>query len=288
MIGSTLLLTTAAQVNKPPDPSADVVYICPMDRDIRSNAPGNCSRCGMKLVAGIPEPVEFHLDLTVTPKPAKPGENTHLRFDVHDPWKNNPVRKFTMVHEKPFHAFVVSEDLEFFEHGHPVWENDAFNYDTVLPKSGMYRVLGDFYPEASTPQLITKTIYALGTSSKATPLTRDYAKKTGENLSVELTTQPAEPVATTNTQMRFRIDPSEGIEKYLGAWGHMLSASDDLIDMMHSHPLSVEAGPEIQFDLTFPRAHVYRVWVQFQRNGRVNTVHFDIPVKSPPQVAATP
>lgn len=28
-----------------PDPSKDPVYVCPMDPDIRSNDPGNCSRC---------------------------------------------------------------------------------------------------------------------------------------------------------------------------------------------------------------------------------------------------
>src|SRR5262245_4920293 len=31
------------------------VYQCPMDRDIRSHDPGTCSRCGMKLVAAIPD-----------------------------------------------------------------------------------------------------------------------------------------------------------------------------------------------------------------------------------------
>jgi len=35
----------------------------------------------------------------------------------------------------------------------------------------------------------------------------------------------------------------------------------------------------VQFNLVFPRARMYRIWVQFQRNGVVNTAHFDIPVK---------
>src|SRR5438094_7197844 len=83
-----------AQVQTTPDPSKDPVYFCPMDKDIRSNAPGKCSRCGMKLVEGVPDPVEFHLDLTVTPKAPKPQDKVHLRFDVHDPWKNNPVKSF--------------------------------------------------------------------------------------------------------------------------------------------------------------------------------------------------
>ncbi|HYR88314.1 MAG TPA: heavy metal-binding domain-containing protein [Terriglobia bacterium] len=269
-----------AQVQVTPNPSKDPVFFCPMDKDIRSNSPGNCSRCGMKLVAGVPDPVEFHLDLTVTPRAPRPNEKVHLKFDVHDPWKNNPVKKFNVVHEKLFHAFIVSEDLQFFLHDHPIWANDAFQYDTALPKPGMYRVLGDFYPEGATPQLITKTIFVAGSATRPTPLTRDYSRKTGENLQVELSTTPPQPVAGLNTQMRFSITPGEGLERYLGAWGHMLAVSDDLIDMMHTHPFIADGSPEMQFDVTFPRAGMYRVWVQFQRKGVVNTTHFDVPVKA--------
>jgi hypothetical protein len=269
-----------AQVQTTPDPSKDPVWFCPMDRDIRSNTPGNCSRCGMKLVAGVPDPVEYHLDLTVTPRVPKPGEKVHLRFDVHDPWKNNPVKKFNIVHEKLFHAFIVSEDLQVFVHDHPTWMNDAFQYDMPFPKPGMYRVLGDFYPEGATPQLITKTIFVAGNSPQVYPLKEDDSPKTGQNMKVELSLTSGPAVAGRNTPMRFKITPGDGLEKYLGAWGHMLAASDDLIDMMHTHPFIADGSPEIQFDLTFPRARIYRVWVQFQRNGIVNTLHFDIPVKA--------
>jgi hypothetical protein len=272
---------SSAQVQTTPDPSKDPVYFCPMDKDVRSNSPGKCSRCGMTLVAGVPDPVEFHLDLTVTPKTPKPQEKVHLKFDVHDPWKNNPVKKFNVVHEKLFHAFIVSEDLQFFAHEHPLWMNDAFQYDITLPKPGMYRILGDFYPEGATPQLIAKTVFVAGPPSRLVPLTRDYSPKNGENLKVELTTTPAQPVAGMNTQMRFKVNPGEGLEKYLGAWGHMLAASDDLIDMIHTHPFIADGAPEMQFDVTLPRARAYRIWVQFQRHGVVNTVHFDIAAKAP-------
>lgn len=268
-----------AQIPAAPDPSKDTVYICPMDKDIRSNGPGSCSRCGMKLVTGIPEPVEYHLNLTVTPRAPKPGEKAHLEFDIHDPWKNNPVRKFTVIHEKLFHAFIISEDLEFFVHDHPTWTNNAFHYDITFPKPGMYRILGDFYPEAATPQLIAKTVFVPGAAPRPVSLARDYSSKDAENLQVELSTVPPEPVAGQNTQMHFKLTPGDGIEKYLGAWGHMLAASDDLIDMAHQHPFIADGGPQLQFNVVFPRPRGYRVWVQFQRNGVVNTVHFDVPVK---------
>ncbi len=60
--------------------------------------------------------------------------------------------------------FVVSQDLQFFVHDHPVFQPDGdFTYDIAFPKPGMYRVLGDFYPDGATPQLIAKTVFVAGT-----------------------------------------------------------------------------------------------------------------------------
>src|SRR5690349_21704807 len=74
-----------------PDPAAGVVYICPMDPDVRSYNGGVCRRCGMNLVAGLPDPVEFHLDTRVMPASPVPARPAVLQFFVHDPWKNRPV-----------------------------------------------------------------------------------------------------------------------------------------------------------------------------------------------------
>jgi hypothetical protein len=272
----------AAQTPAPlPSQNAGDVYICPMDPDVRSHNPGKCARCGMALVAGLPDPVEYHLDLDVTPRPVKPGQPASLTFAVHDPWKNRPVTNFQLVHEKLFHMFVVSQDLQVFLHNHPTLGSDGkFHYDYAFPKAGMYRVLGDFYPDGATPQLIAKTIIVAGQAPKPAPLARDYAPKDAENLTVELITEPQQPISGATTQVMFRLKPEDGLEKYLGAWGHMLVASADLIDMIHEHPFIADGGPQVQFNVTFPRPKPYRVWVQFQRKGVVNTAHFDIPVKA--------
>jgi len=267
----------------PPDPTAvqdGKVYICPMDPDVRSNSPGKCARCGMALVAGLPDPVEYHMDLTVAPRPPKVGEMARLTFSIHDPWKDRPVTNFQIVHEKLFHMFVVSQDLQVFLHNHPTLGSDGdFHYDYTFPKAGMYRILGDFYPDGATPQLIAKTVIVPGTPPKPVPLPRDYSTKNAENMQVELVTEPPQPIVGMKTQMIFRVKPGEGLEKYLAAWGHMLVASDDLIDLIHQHPFIADGGPQIQFNVVFPRARPYRVWVQFQRNGVVNTAHFDVPVQ---------
>jgi hypothetical protein len=259
----------------------DLVYQCPMDPDIRSNKEGVCSRCGMKLRSGIPEPIEFPMDLKLTPRAPKPGEKAQMEFTVRDPQNARQIQHFEIVHEKLFHMFMVGRDMDFFLHDHPVFGDDArFRYEIAFPKPGMYRVLADFYPEGATPQLIAKTVFVPGKPQLAAPsLTRDYSAKQSENLKVSLTTDPAVPISGQKTMMFFRLEPADGIEKYIGAWGHMLAASDDLIDMIHTHPFIADGGPEMQFNVYFPRERVYRVWVQFQRKGVVNTARFDIPVQ---------
>jgi hypothetical protein len=266
-----------------PDPSTDTVYMCPMDKDIRAHAPGKCPRCGMALVTSIPEPAEYHLDVTASPAPV-PGAPVTLTFDVTDPWKGNPVTRYSVIHEKLFHAFIVSEDLAFFRHVHPEWRDDlhAFTYDVTLPKAGMYRLLGDFYPEAATPQLLSQTLMVPGAAPAHPVLKADYAPKQAENMTVTMTTSPETPMAGLSARVRFVLDPPDGHEKYLGAWAHMLAASDDLIDLMHSHPKIADGSHEMQFDMVFPRPRVYRLWVQFQRKGVVNTARFDVPVVAPP------
>lgn len=255
-----------------PDPTG--IFVCPMDPDVRSHDPGTCPRCGMKLAAGLPEPTEYLLDLAHTPRAIRPGQPSNLMFSVRDPWKHRPVTRFQVMHEKLFHMFVVSQDLEFFRHEHPDLHSDGtFHLDNlVLPKAGMYRILGDFYPDTATPQLIAKTLLVPG---DAPPPPRFSELR--ETANVRFSTEPQRPVATLNTQLHFELKAADGLEPYLGAWGHMLVVSDDLIDLMHLHPFIADGGPHMQFNTTLPRpGHRYRAWTQYQRRGEVYTERFDL------------
>jgi hypothetical protein len=268
---------------KAPDPAQDLVYICPMDPDVRSHQEGKCRRCGMTLVADVPDPVEFHLDTRVYPAKPEPMTSAVLQFLVHDPWKERPVSAYNVLHERLFHAFVVSEDLEFFEHGHPALVADGtFQYPITFPRPGLFRVLSDFYPVGATPQLSTTTVLVPGGEQHPPTLTRDYSSKNAQNMRVSLATIPENPVVGNRTQLRLTLDDGQSIEQYLGAWAHMLIASADLIDMMHEHPFWADGGPQLEFQVVFPRPEIYRVWIQLQRKGVVNTVHFDVPVSATP------
>jgi hypothetical protein len=271
-----------AQTAAPPIPGAPpppLDYVCPMDADVRSASPGKCPRCGMTLLLGIPDPVEYPLELTLNPRAPKPRERVDLTFKIKDPKTGVPVKRFEVVHEKLFHLFIVSQDLDFFLHDHPVMAEDGtFRYQGSLPKTGMYRLLGDYYPTGGTPQLTAKTLFVPGGNWQPRRPDPDLSAKHTANMDVELTTEPAVPLAGLKTMLFFHLKPADGLEQYLGAWGHMLAASDDLIDLIHTHPFLADGGPQIQFNVIFPRARTYRMWVQFQRKGVVNTAVFTVPV----------
>jgi hypothetical protein len=264
--------------------SAGPGFICPMDKDVKSATIGKCPRCGMRLVANLPDPIEYLLDLR-----AAPGE---LEFRVRHPKTGQPVREFEVMHERLMHAFLISADLADFAHDHPSLRPDgSFALSVKLARAVPYRVVADFYPKGGTPQFLAKTIFPPRAPLVPPPdLDPDLAPKPAANLSVELVTEPAQPIAGQETLLFFRVTPHAGLEPYLAAWGHLLAASDDLVDVMHDHPLYVDGVPppdlrapsprQIQFNLIFPRERTYRVWVQFRREGVVNTVAFTIPVRA--------
>ena len=260
-----------------------IEFTCPMDRDVRSATPGKCPRCGMTLVANLPEPIEYPVDLRVKPPQIPSGQPVTLEFQVDDPQTGDPVQQFEIVHEKLFHLFIVSQDLEYFAHVHPEFDSDSvFRLNTTLPKPGTYRLLADFYPRGGTPQLSPQTIttagYATPLEAAIPQLRADLAPKRAENLTVELKLDPPEPLAGKKTMLFVHLSPADGLEPYIGAWAHLLAVSSDLVDTIHDHPFIANGGPDMQFNIFFPRESMYKVWIQFQRKGVVNTVAFVVPV----------
>ena len=264
----------------------EVEWVCPMDKDVRMKAPGFCPRCGMKLVPGIPDEREYRLQLLTTPASLRANENVRLDFHVQDPDTLQAVREFEIMHERLYHLFLVSQDMNFFVHTHPEMQPDgSFRLHAEFPHPGLYRVMSDFYPKGGTPQLIAKTLIVPGEGFQleSPHLEADLKPKDGENLKVELVLEPAQPLAGYQTMMFFKLTPNDGIGPYLGAMAHLLVASSDLIDVIHTHPIYVTdpeegAYKQIQCNLIFPREGMYRVWIQFQRKGIVNTVVFNVPV----------
>lgn len=274
----------------PPPP--EFVYVCPVDASERSLEPGTCTRDGerFELVPRVPDLAEYRMDVTASPARIVAGQPARLRFEVRDPWEGRLVDRFTVVHAKPFHFFAVSPDLEFFLHDHPRRRRGGFELDVVFPEPGLYRLLADFVPEAATPQLLTRSVfvYEAAPGAARTRNARNDEAQAG-NLAISLEPSSAPATAGTATTLRFHLEPADGLEPYVGAVGHLFAASEDLIDLLHSHPMTMAVGPVVDFPVVFRRPGRYRVWVQFQREGVVNTARFDVDVAAaPPAPPAEP
>jgi Heavy metal binding domain len=280
--GSPLL----AQEGRTPAPAQDLVYQCIMHPEVRQSTPGKCPICHMPLQTNIPEAIEYPMDFSISPKPPKAGVKEVLTFTLYDPRTGKQIKKFVEEHEKLFHLFIVGADLDptHFVHDHPVFGPDKkFRYTYKFAKPGRYGLLGDCLPDGGTIQLSPKTVIVPGGTMQTPHLTKDYAQRQMTNMGVSITTVPEVPIAGSETRIFVHLTEADGLERYIGAWAHMLGASDDLIDLMHAHPYiadgSVADGKtEMRFDIYFPRARGYRTWFQFQKNGKVNTAYFDIPV----------
>jgi hypothetical protein len=84
--------------------------------------------------------------------------------------------------------------------------------------------------------------------------------------------------------------PVTDLEKYLGAWGHLLILTEDMTEYVHAHPREETqpdpsapptGGPDILFDALLPKPGKYRAWLQFQRGGKLSTVTFTFDAPRP-------
>jgi hypothetical protein len=279
-------------------PQADS-YMCPMHPDVRSNAPGQCPKCKMTLVAVNPEmPDEFDLRLDATPRMPKASEPVKLHFRVFNPRTGEQVKDYQITHDKLFHLFIVSQDMNVFQHIHPTLETDgSFTIETELPRAGQYKVYSDFYPTIGTPQVLQRTLITAGYKSDLVAglprLAPDTTfAKTVDSIKIALTLEPAQIIAGQPVTLKYHLtdaktgEPVRDLVPYLGAMGHTLILSEDQTDYVHSHPeeeiaptadrAKVRGGPDVAFGAFLPRPGNYRIWTQFQRGDRLTTVSFTV------------
>ena len=309
--GQDALLAPAA----PPSPDERIAYMCPIHSDYTSDIAGRCPRDGMALVRATPFDVrDYGMEFFTEPRVVTAGESATLRFAIRHPASGELVREFAMVHDRRYHLFVVSQDMEYFEHIHPEQEADGtWTIDVTLPRDGYYKVLSDFVPSGGTAQFIARPLVTRGYDGD---LVDDGARlvpdtmltKTVGDLSATLTFDPPTFVAGLYGHLNFHLsdtatgEPVTDLQAYLGAFGHTLILNEELTEYVHSHPIDLSAGfdeeagpmlfmipmgvdaetlrggPEVTFDGLMPRAGRYRAFTQFRRHDEIRTFVFTFEV----------
>jgi hypothetical protein len=272
----------------------DVAYVCPMHADYTSDAEGKCPRCGMALVKATPFDMrDYRLDFQTMPAIPKAGEPLTLNFKIFHPSTGEPVKKFELVHDRAYHLFVISQDMQFFEHIHPE-ENDegAWSITVTLPSPGYYEVLSDFMPSGGSAQFLARPLVTAGYTgdllTDSAHLIPDASRsQTVDDLTATVDFDPKPFVSGSYGHMTFRLkragsdEPVRDLQTYLGAFGHTLIMSEDLVNYVHSHPVdnlpanadleTVRGGPDIMFEALMPKPGRYRAWTQFRYHDKIHT-----------------
>lgn len=294
-----LIPGTARPIVDPNAPPATTGFICPMHpNEVKAEA-GACSICGMTLVPGDPmATANYRLDLVTEPRAVKAGQPTRFRFNIIHPLSGEKVQQFGEVHDRLFHLFIVSRDMTVFNHEHPVFEKDgSFTIEHTLPKPGHYVLFSDFMPVGGGPQLIPTPVITAGFDgdilSELPNLVPDVSLiKIANGVKVDMRIEPSRMVAGEEIDIPIRFtdeatdQPVTNLQRYLGAFGHAMMLSEDMMEHVHAHPeemlegttITEGGGPDLVFHGLFPKPGHYRIWLQFLRNDRLSTVPFTVRV----------
>ena len=300
-------LSEAAADLRPATHDQAAALVCPMHPNVRSKEPGTCSICGMSLV-----PVDssagpkYDVEVQTTPRAIVAGRPFRLHLTVRHPATKAVVQDFAVVHEKRFHLFVISQDLEDYDHVHPEQQADgSWALDMSLPRPGPYKIYADFLPSGGTPQVLVRPLVtsdvstedAAGNGARLVP-DRSLNHTIGD-LSVTLQLPPGGLIAGREERFVYTLadartgKPVRDIEPYLGAWGHSLALSEDMSRVVHAHPVELvpdgrpasRSGPTLTFKASLPEPGAYRIWTQIKRNGELVTAVFTV-TAIPPRAPA--
>lgn len=273
-----------------------------MHPDVIEATPGKCPRCSMDLVPGNPlGTANYRLRVETVPGVVKPGQKTRFRFHVEDPVTRKKVTDYAIVHDKPYHLFVLSRDTAVFMHEHPELDPDGvYAIDLTLPKAGHYVLISDFFPIGGSGQVLTTPIVTAGfegdVMSQIPTLTLDTSwTKREAGVDVDLRMAPSALVASEDLDLPMHFadaatgEPVTNLERYLGAFAHALIVNEELTEYIHAHPeetlegtdIQAGGGPDVVFHTLFPKGGRYKAWVQFQRGGKLSTVSFTFRVLRP-------
>lgn len=218
-----------------------------------------------------------------TDKP-QPNQDTTIAIKIQD--KNGkPIDKLDTVHEKQMHVIIVSKDLTFFNHIHPDNKgNGEFTVTTQFPTAGEFKVIADITPTGMGTMNKSQWFTIQGSAPAPKAIEPD-ATLTKVVDGKEITLSIDHLMANMELNMNFNIkdaqtkQPVTDLQPYLGAVGHVVILSQDAGNYLHVHPSEEKAkGPDAKFMTTFPHSGVYKIWGQFQHNGKVFTVPFVVQI----------
>jgi hypothetical protein len=251
------------------------------DMNASQTKPADAHGGGHESAEAAPDPVrglavaEDGLRVVVEDPELRRGRAERLAFRIVDE-HGETVRDFDVEHTKRMHLILARRDLTGFQHLHPEQTADgSWVTEARLDEAGSYRLFADFSHEDEARTLATDLRVDGAADLEALPAAQATAVSDG-GYDVRLDAGAVRPGEEAN--LRFTITKDGApvrTERYLGAGGHLVALREGDLAFLHVHP----TGDGPSFAATFPTEGRYRLFLQFQHEGRVQTVAFTQEVK---------
>ncbi len=229
------------------------------------------------------------------------GRSNRFSFRIVDARGRALRDEFELDAEREMHLIVVRRDTAAYQHVHPTkGPYGTWSVDLKLGEAGVYRAYADFMVGGRQRTLATDLFVPGDFQPERLAAQSSEASADGYEVALEAPDRRAGRASELSFRVSRdgRVDP--GLEPYLGARGHLVALREGDLAYLHVHP---EGGPgeaegahggddshaarrdggegsedEIRFAATFPTPGRYRLFLQFQVDGRVRTVDHTLDV----------
>jgi P-type Cu+ transporter len=195
------------------------------------------------------------------------------------------------------HLIATRDDLGTFAHAHPEPGGTAgeFAVELTFPSPGRYLVHTELRRRGAITGLLERHEVVVGDPATVVPQelvpTSREQKVGGVRVSLEGDVEVGrESELTFVFADAITGAPTDDLEPYLAAAGHVVVMPADTSSFAHEHAEVEDAegrpvfalpgqrfGPELDFHFRFPAAGLYQLWGQFQlADGTVLTVPFTV------------
>ncbi|WP_410582751.1 hypothetical protein [Amycolatopsis sp. lyj-108] len=207
-----------------------------------------------------------------------------------------PVTGYDVEHEKRMHLIVVRRDTAGFQHVHPELASDGvWSVPLALPEAGSYRVFADFKPTGGSASTLGVDVAAAGDFKPAEYQPSRVANVDGYQVRLDGDLAPGKSSKVTLTVTKDGREVTD-LEPYLGAYGHLVALRGGDLAYLHVHPDGepgdgrTKPGPAVTFFAEVPSNGTYRLFLDFQHQGKVRTAEFTVATTGTPAPApsATP
>jgi hypothetical protein len=255
-------------------------YACPMHPEVAGHKGDKCPKCGMSLEK-INAEGNISMKLVTNPDRIEAGKEVELALTPRDESDSTVVVELQETHEKLIHVIAVNEELTWFDHIHAEPDNTgAYKVRETFPAAGKYLVYADYKSTVGGPQTDRLQLDVVG--NKKTSSTRQHqAKIESETDGYSLSIQNGSNLKTGSVSLPILLEKDgkkverADIENYLGAVAHIILIGQNDKAFVHIHPESTDISP-IHAHADISKPGVYRMWVQFQTNGKVHTADFTL------------